>query len=167
LVCDSVEEVRSKEAAMPDKTDDQIRRAMEEGHFDNLSGKGKPLDLKENPFEDPEWRMAHHMLREAGFSLPWIEARREIEAEIESARRKLRQSWEKRQTALLQKANAFERETDWKTAQHQFREKVEFINKLIRDYNLQAPLLQVQMLMLKSDREIEKVAGQNGPSGTI
>jgi hypothetical protein len=41
----------------------QIREAMEAGEFDNLPGKGQPIDLTENPFEDPDLRMAHHLLR--------------------------------------------------------------------------------------------------------
>ena len=57
------------------KAEDQIRRAMEEGKFDDLPGEGKPLRLENDPFEDPEWRMAHHVLRNGGFTLPWIEAK--------------------------------------------------------------------------------------------
>lgn len=34
----------------------KIREAMAEGAFDNLKGKGHPLDLEENPFEDPSLR---------------------------------------------------------------------------------------------------------------
>jgi len=55
--------------------EEQIRRAIEEGKFDNLPGKGKPLNLEQNPFEDPEWRLANHVLITSGFSLPWIEKR--------------------------------------------------------------------------------------------
>ncbi len=57
--------------------EDHIRRAIEEGKFDDLPGKGKPLKLEDDPFVDPEWRLAHHMLRCSGFSLPWIERRQE------------------------------------------------------------------------------------------
>jgi hypothetical protein len=82
------------------KVEEQICRAMEEGQFDNLPGKGKPLHLEDNPFEDPEWRLAHHVLRSSGFTLPWIEARRELEAAILEARTALRRSWAWRQAAL-------------------------------------------------------------------
>ena len=50
-----------------------IRQAMQEGKFDDLPGKGKPLNLDQNPHQDPDWRVAHHLLKSAGFSLPWIE----------------------------------------------------------------------------------------------
>jgi DnaJ family protein C protein 28 len=76
------------------KAEEQIRRAMEEGQFDNLPGKGKPLNLDENPYEDPEWRMAHHILHNSGFSLPWIETRREIETNLEAARTSIKTTWD-------------------------------------------------------------------------
>jgi hypothetical protein len=59
----------------------KIREAMAEGAFDHLEGTGKPLDLSENPFEDPSDRMAHRILKNNGFAPDWIEEAREIEAE--------------------------------------------------------------------------------------
>jgi hypothetical protein len=62
--------------------DRKIRRAMEDGDFDNLPGHGKPLELDDDPLEDPTWRMARRMLKSNGFSHPAIEAKRAIEADI-------------------------------------------------------------------------------------
>ncbi len=50
-------------------TEKNIREAIEKGEFDNLPGKGQPLDLSENPFEDPDLRTVHRLLRNA-VSLP-------------------------------------------------------------------------------------------------
>src|SRR5438132_12176555 len=66
-----------------------IREAMEKGEFDNLPGKGKPIDTSENPFEDPDLRMVHRLLRNAGYAPAWIEERKSIEREFEAARTKL------------------------------------------------------------------------------
>ena len=66
--------------------DQKIREAMEQGEFDDLPGKGEPIDLSENPFEDPDMRTAHRMLRNAGFAPAWIEERKDIDAEFEIAR---------------------------------------------------------------------------------
>jgi hypothetical protein len=62
-----------------------IKKAMENGEFDNLVGKGKPLQLDENPNEPEDWRIAFHVLRNSGITLPWIETMREIDAELENA----------------------------------------------------------------------------------
>ena len=59
----------------------KIREALEEGAFDQLEGAGKPLDLNENPFEEPSLRMAHRLLKNNGFAPEWIMEAREIEAE--------------------------------------------------------------------------------------
>ncbi|MFN2577441.1 MAG: DUF1992 domain-containing protein [Pyrinomonadaceae bacterium] len=48
--------------------DQKIREAIEQGEFDDSSGAGQPIDLSENPYEDPELRTAHRMLRNAGFA---------------------------------------------------------------------------------------------------
>lgn len=59
--------------------DRQIRRAMEEGAFDNLPHQGEPLPSDENPYAS-EWGLAFHVLKNAGFAPPWIEADKEVRA---------------------------------------------------------------------------------------
>lgn len=54
----------------------KIREAMAEGAFDNLAGMGRPLNLDENPYEDPSLRMAHRLLRNNGLhQRGWRKAR--------------------------------------------------------------------------------------------
>ena len=64
----------------------KIREAIEEGAFDHLEGTGKPLDLSENPFEDPSDRMANRLLKNNGFAPDWIEEAKEIAAESRQLR---------------------------------------------------------------------------------
>ncbi len=59
--------------------DRQIRRAMEEGAFDHLPHQGEPLPNDENPHAS-EWGLAFHVLKNAGFAPPWIEADKEVRA---------------------------------------------------------------------------------------
>lgn len=139
-----------------DRSEDQIRKAMEAGQFDDLPGKGKPLNLDTNPFEDQSWRMANHVLRNAGFTLPWIEARQEIERELEAARLSLRRAWEwrqanagKQQPALIQ--------AEWARAEEAFRQQISVLNKRILSYNLQVPRDQFQLLALDAGREIDRL----------
>ena len=55
-----------------------IREAQERGEFDNLPGKGKPIDLDEY-FETPEdVRMAQSVLKNAGMTSPEIQLLKEI-----------------------------------------------------------------------------------------
>ena len=58
----------------------KIKEAMERGEFDNLSGKGKPLDL-DAYFNTPEdLRMAFSMLKSNDFVPEEVEMFKEIDA---------------------------------------------------------------------------------------
>ena len=64
----------------------KIEEAMREGVFDNLSGKGEPIDLEEDPFVDPSLRMAHRLLRNNGFVPAWVEEAKEIDDAVRRLR---------------------------------------------------------------------------------
>ena len=55
-----------------------IQEAMERGEFDNLAGKGKPIDLSEY-FETPEEvRLANSVLKNAGMTSREVDLLKEI-----------------------------------------------------------------------------------------
>ena len=140
--------------------EDQLRKALGEGKFDNLPGKGKPLHLDEyNPHADPEWELAYRMLREGGYSLPWIETIREIETDIEAARKDLQRAWEWRQAALTESQPANFVAAEWERAMEAFRDKLAAFNKRIRDYNLKVPIARFQRPILNYERELRKMMG--------
>lgn len=64
----------------------RIREALEQGHFADLPGRGQPLDLEDNPFSNPDWRLAHHLLKAHGFVPEWIELDGWIRAELRACR---------------------------------------------------------------------------------
>lgn len=119
--------------------DEIIRRAMEEGAFDNLRGKGKPLNLEDNPYTDPEWQMAYHLLKENGFAPGFIEVRQAIELELAAARQALARSWAWRERALAAGEDAAWVEDEWGKAKSSFEEIVAALNKRIQTYNLETP----------------------------
>ena len=91
---------------------------MEDGAFDRLEGTGRPLDLQENPFEDPSLRMAHRLLKNNGFAPAWIEDAREIDAEFQR----------------------LQRESDVPN----FRSRVTALNRRIVAFNLKVPSVSLQ-----------------------
>lgn len=153
-----------KDLTVPN-AEEQIRRAIEEGKFDNLPGKGKPLHLDQNPFEDPDWRLANHVLKTSGFALPWIEKRNEIEALIQSARASLKRAQEKRRKAIRDGLPASSVHAAWDGALEKFKEQLAEINRLILSYNLQAPSAQLHMPQLSLERELELTSST--PSDTL
>jgi len=136
--------------------DQKIRKAMEQGEFDDLPGKGKPIDTSENPFEDPEMRLAYRMLRNAGFAPSWIEERKDIDSEFEIARNQLSRVWTVRQNAI---GTGHERaaRTRWEKALAVFREQVSELNRRIAKWNLKVPTAGLQRRLIDAEKEISEV----------
>lgn len=123
-----------------------IKNAMKEGAFDNLAGKGKPLDLQDDPLTPQEWKTAYKLLRDNGFALPWVEERNEIEDSIEKSRSQAQEAYSTADTR-------FEREK----IISRFLEKIEAINRRIFQYNLQAPSTHFQHRLLDPQAEVRKL----------
>ena len=62
-----------------DAVENKIRKAMDEGEFDNLPGKGKPLDLSKDRLVPEHLRTAYHILKNAGFVPEEIRLKKEME----------------------------------------------------------------------------------------
>lgn len=114
--------------------ENKIRKAMEEGAFDDLEGKGKPLDLTENPYEDPSLRMGHRLVKNNGFAPLWIEERKDIESELARLRKNLARAFD--QCPRQADARAEER---WQRALAEFRREVKALNQRILSHNLRCP----------------------------
>jgi DnaJ homolog subfamily C member 28 len=140
--------------------EEQLRKAIEEGKFDNLPGKGKPLHLDaDNPHADPEWELAFHILKEAGYSLPWIEEIKAIEADVAAARKDLQRAWKWRIIYLSASVPDEKASAGWLPALEVFIERLSALNKRIRDYNLIVPNAAFQRPILNYEREVNKITG--------
>lgn len=58
--------------------EEKIREAQRNGDFDDLPGKGKPLDLEDWSFMPKELRIGYHILKNAHVLPPEAELRKEI-----------------------------------------------------------------------------------------
>ena len=121
----------------------KIREAMAEGAFDNLKGKGQPLDLEEDPYEDPSMRMAHRLLRNNGFAPAWIEEAKDLEHAIEVTRRDMARALTGRGTEERQRIFG------------RFRGQVAEINRRILAHNLKTPSTQFHMPPVDVERLID------------
>jgi DnaJ homolog subfamily C member 28 len=122
-----------------------IRESMDRGEFDNLPGSGQPIDLREDPFEEPELRTVHRLLRNAGFAPAWIEERKDIEAEFQRAYATLVRARDL--YAMKDKTNPH-----WQRAVKEFRDLVDQLNQRIRHYNLTAPAAAFHRTIIDPDR---------------
>lgn len=72
------EEIEARERALRNLVEERIQAAMQAGAFDNLPGKGRPLQLNENPFVPQELRLAYKVLADANYAPDWIELDKKV-----------------------------------------------------------------------------------------
>lgn len=155
--------------------DEQIREAQERGQFDNLPGRGKPLDLTPNPHAGDR-EMAFKILRDAGYAPEWIELDKAIRGKLERARTALARAWTRHQestrkpwepaTSKLRSWRppapgsqmAAERSlAAWQEAVVAFRQEVEAINREITELNLKVPSPGFQRAKVDAEREVQRL----------
>lgn len=122
----------------------RIEAAMKRGEFDDLSGEGQPLNLNDNPFADPSWRLAYHVLNNADMSPLWLEMGSELREEIAE----LHAAIERALPGLLENSGAVRRKRD------RFRLRVAAINRRLAEYNLIVPHSAFQIPVLDPAREL-------------
>jgi DnaJ family protein C protein 28 len=137
-------------------TEKKLREAIENGEFDNLPGKGEPIDLKENPFEDPDLRTVHRLLRNAGFAPAWIEERKDIDAALAASRATLSRAW-----ALFGRSGNAATAPEWERSLLEFRQTVTELNKRVSLYNLKAPAAVFHRQRIDAERVIELICNAN------
>ena len=137
----------------------RIEEAMRRGDFDNLPGRGKPLQLKREPFVPEDQQMAFKLLQNNDLTPAWIGNRRETLTGIETWRE-----------GMLRVAN--EARTAWQNASSdQHRQKVAEtwarwltrwegelaeINRRINTLNLMQPVVHLEIFKLRLDDELRR-----------
>ncbi len=139
--------------------EEQIQEAIERGDFDNLPGKGKPLDIEDNPFAR-DMQMAYKLLKDNNFTLPWIEDRNRILKEIDKLRE--RNAHQFRLFAPQIKAMARGGQTEiakrrWTALLTQWQTAIEDLNKRITDVNRMLPTMDLEIYKLDLDVELTRL----------
>uniref|UniRef100_A0A7C9DN03 DnaJ homologue subfamily C member 28 conserved domain-containing protein n=2 Tax=Opuntia streptacantha TaxID=393608 RepID=A0A7C9DN03_OPUST len=117
---------------------------MEEGHFDNLPGRGKPLDLKTNPHADPADDTLYRILSKNGCAPEWVELNKQIRSEAAEWRSSLKKAWS-------YKING--NNTKWIECSEALKAQMTAINNKVFRYNLVVPFGR-QMLGIKWEKEL-------------
>lgn len=148
---------------------DAIEKAMEAGAFDNLPGKGKPLDLSgdDNPFVPEDLRLAYRILGNAGVRLPWIEQRKLIDAERADLERRVERhrAWAQGEALRYREIPPYlrsSRQSRLRATHATFTEEIsrliESINRKITIYNLSVPVISAQILPLDRERILNRLS---------
>lgn len=137
--------------------EERLQAAFADGKFTDLPGKGKPLNLEQDPLADPAQWMARHVLRNSGMSLPWIEERRRIEKLCAEATAELARSWSRYRACAGAEHPSPAAESRWQEAMATFEERVSALNRRIRTYNLAVPHVRFQRCLIAAEREISRL----------
>ncbi|RLN05417.1 hypothetical protein C2845_PM13G26000 [Panicum miliaceum] len=146
-------ELRGRGNAVRSETDivnvveQRIWHSMEEGHFENLPGKGKPLNLNSNPHADPAEDTLYRILSRNGCAPEWVELNKEIRGMIAGWRSALKKAW----------ANQSEVDgSSWNDDCRVLQEQIRQINDKVFRYNLIVPFGR-QMFGLNWEKEVDKL----------
>lgn len=116
----------------PKSVEEKIKEAQERGDFEALPGKGKPLDISENPFLEPTLQMTYKLMKDAGFSPAWIELDKEIRADLQKAQKLLDACKSRRQHLNFKNYR--------KRAIEEYRELLKTLNLRIERFNILVPI---------------------------
>lgn len=145
----------------------KIREAQEQGLFDDLPDKGKPLDLSDNPFLDPSWRTAYKLLQNHGFAPAWIELDKEIRVELETLRQQLAESrrWYDEAIAGLEGRSGQKAEEErawvevyWERRLNSLAPRIDELNEKIALFNLKVPIANLQRRGVSIEAELRRLS---------
>lgn len=139
-----------------------IDDAQKKGMFEDLPGKGKPLNLRKNPYAGDS-ALAFELLQNNDYTLPWIDKRNEILAAIEALRAELKEEWNYVQSEL-QASSGEDRQrvllSEWQTYVRQFEVRLVRLNKKITQVNLGIPAERLEIIKLSLEKELERVGAR-------
>ncbi|MBA0721924.1 hypothetical protein Golax_009419 [Gossypium laxum] len=126
----------------------RIWHSMEEGQFENLAGKGKPLNLNTNPHADPAEDTLYRILSKNGCAPEWVELNKEIRNKVSEWRVALKKAW-------TSKCNGNDEEK-WIERCESLKKQLRDINDKVFRYNLIVPFGR-QMFGLKWEKEVARL----------
>ncbi|KAJ7428250.1 DnaJ subfamily C member 28 [Willisornis vidua] len=130
--------------------EDLIQESMAKGDFDNLRGKGKPLQkFSDCPHIDPMTHNLNRILIDNGYQPEWILLQKEIRETIEQLRKGVVASRRK-----LGEPMSPSEQKQWGQVCEQFMEDIRKLNKRVDNFNLVVPILSRQMVHFSPQKEI-------------
>lgn len=132
--------------------EDLIQESMARGDFDNLSGKGKPLQKFSGcSYIDPMTHNLNRILIDNGYQPEWILMQKEIKGTIDQLRESIVVSRKK-----LGNPMTTTEQKQWNQVCEQFHEDIRKLNKRVNDFNLIVPLLTRQKVHFDAQKEIAR-----------
>jgi hypothetical protein len=142
----------------------RIEEAMRQGEFDNLRGKGKPLNASPDPHVPPDMQMANSLLKNNDLVPAWIADRNAMLAAIDRLRAKIQNVTAEFREAREAATTPERREhlaRQWSAQVAAWRTEIVELNKRIEVQNLKQPVTFLEILKLRLEDELRR-AGAPG-----
>jgi hypothetical protein len=139
--------------------EDIIADGRNRGAFDNLKGKGKPLNLNK-PVFGADKELAHRLLQDNEMQPVWIMQRNDILAKQSMMRAQMERVWSRHEQSFHLAKTADERgrlTISWDDACLRWTAEIEKLNKDIGNYNLKRPSANLEIFRLNLEKELEKL----------
>ena len=140
----------------------QIQEAMERGEFDNLPGKGKPLDLDINHYAGDN-ELAFKMLKDNNFTLPWIADRNRLFSEIADFRERMLYQWQLHGAQVIAMARGGQEavaKRRWTALLMQWQSGIDRLNQRIADVNMGIPVRNLEILSMGIESELIRIGAK-------
>ncbi len=157
---DSVSGPRHKQRMRTDYRDlieDLIEDGRQRGLFDDLAGRGRPLEL------DPDTggnALANKLLKDNDLRPAWLNQRVEVVEKIDTLRADIARTWTRYSTAFAQAQSDSHRgplTIGWDDACKGWESAIVALNKQIEGYNLKRPASQLELFKLRLADELKRV----------
>jgi DnaJ family protein C protein 28 len=145
-----------------DLAEEAIEEAMRSGAFDDLPGRGKPLNLLTNPYA-PGTELAYQLLKDNQYTLPWISERVSLLARIQDLQDEITSSWRWYQGEYRASADDSYRLgliQEWSVLATTWEERIRTLNDEIATVNLKQPGGALEILKLALDRELARAGAR-------
>lgn len=139
--------------------EDLIEDGRQQGMFDDLPGKGKPLNLNKNPF-GRESELAHNLLKRNDLAPAWITNRSRIIEQIEGLRSDMQRNWTRHEQAYRYaqaEGNRGALKISWDDACLAWQSQINDLNKEIDGFNLKRPSNNLEIFKLNLEDELSRV----------
>ena len=134
-----------------------IQDGIDKGLFENLPGKGKPLNLDKNPYAG-DMQLANELLKENDLPPVWILQRNEILAKVAKLRAEIERQWQwHHQEFGVAGVNKGQLTIRWDDFCLKWIAEIAELNKAIDAFNLKRPFDHIEIFKLTIDSELKRV----------
>ena len=142
-----------------DLMEDLIEDGRRRGLFEDLPGKGRPLDLERNIYEGSQ-ALANQIMKANDIKPAWLVHRLGVVEAIEALREEMARTWERYRANFAYAPGESHRQAlnlGWDDVIRSWQAKVDKLNKEVDSYNLRRPPGQTELYKLRLDDELKRI----------